>query len=84
MHRMHHLYPDVMTVHLLRSMTRSLDRGHMQDVRHELSQRSQEVAQSINSMREAAAAAARSRGSGGAVRGSFGGGRSSGGGGGRW
>ena len=81
MNRIHSLYPDVMTLELLRSMNSAMDRNSLHDFRHHASVRGIQTRQSIAKMQETTSAAARSNGRGGASR-SFGGGGSHGGGGG--
>lgn len=84
LNRMRHLYPDIMTMQLLHSMNRAVDRGSLHEMRTELSSRSTEIQHTVTEMRAAAERAARQSGSRGSSSMSFGGGRSSGGGGGRW
>lgn len=82
--RIRHLYPDVMTAELLRSMNSAVDRGSLVDFRTGIEMRSREVQQRVTEIRRASADAARRSGRSGHSGGSFGGGRSSGGGGGSW
>ena len=83
LNRMHHLYPDVVTMELLRSMNSAIDRNSSSDLRQAITIRRTEVQNSITRIREQTKTSARSSGSHGASR-SFGGGSSSRGGGGRW
>ena len=81
--RMHHLYPDYMTIEMMRSMQRSLNTDNPIAEFNRLANQRQTEAQTMITDIKARQKAARS-GSGGASRGSFGGGSSGGGGGGRW
>lgn len=81
MNRIHSLFPDVMTLELLRSMNSAVDRNSLHDFRHHASVRGIQTRQTITSMQQSTSAAARANGRVGASR-SFGGGGSRGGGGG--
>mmetsp|Transcript_30411 Transcript_30411/g.41857 ORF Transcript_30411/g.41857 Transcript_30411/m.41857 type:complete len:205 (-) Transcript_30411:469-1083(-) len=81
MNRIHEMFPDVMTLELLRAMNSAVDRNSLHDFRYHASVRGVQTRQSIASMRETTSSGARASGRSGASR-SFGGGRSRGGGGG--
>lgn len=83
MNRMRYLYPDYMTVEMLRSMNSAIERGNIHEFRSHITSRGVEVVRIVSDIRERAAQAARSSGRSGSSF-SFGGGRSGGGGGGRW
>jgi len=81
--RMHHLYPDYMTIEMMRSMQRSLNTSNpVMEFNRLATQRQSEAQRMITNIKERQKAAR--SGAGGAHRSSFGGGRSSGGGGGSW
>ena len=82
LNRMRHLYPNVMTDHSYRAMSRAIDGQSTAEFTAAAQARLSEVQQIITDTQRRAAAA--SRGSRGSSHSSFGGGRSHGGGGGRW
>lgn len=81
-HRMHTLYPEVMTAETVHALNIALTTGSQAEFQRIAAARGVVVNKTINDL-QARAKAARS-GSQGSSSGSFGGGRSSGGGGGRW
>jgi uncharacterized membrane protein YgcG len=83
LHRMRSLYPDIMTLEMLRSMDRALDSRSPYDFRTELDAQAMQLQRTIEDIRKASEISARGNGMSGSRR-SFGGGRSSGGGGGSW
>ncbi len=84
LHRMHHMYPDIMTIELLRAMSYHVDQGQVYDFRNQAYARTAEINRIVTDIRRAAEQSARNNGMRGSSRGSFGGGSSGGGGGGRW
>jgi hypothetical protein len=84
LYRIHHMFPDAMTVEALRSMNSAIDRGAVDELRTHVLNRSTELQRLVTEIREASKQSARNSGMRGSSSSSWGGGSSRGGGGGRW
>jgi hypothetical protein len=86
LYRIHHLYPDAVTLETLRVMNNAIDRGDVTELQQQVLNRGAELTRLVTEIREASKQQARASGSRGSSSRSFGGGssRSGGGGGGRW
>jgi uncharacterized membrane protein YgcG len=84
LYRIHHLYPDALTLEALRSMNSAIDRGDVNELRTTVMNRGMELTRMVKEIREASQQNARANGSSGSYSRSWGGGSSSGGRGGRW
>lgn len=84
LYRIHHMFPDAVTVEALRSMNSAIDRGAVDELRTHVLNRSTELQRLVTEIREASKQSARNSGMRGSSSSSWGGGSSRGGGGGRW
>ena len=86
MDRMHHLYPDAMSLELLRAMNSAINRNSYTDFHQGISERAQQIHRTLQVARQSTSSGARRSGSHGSRSSTFGGGssRGGGGGGGRW
>lgn len=84
LYRMHHYFPDAVTLEVLRSMNSAIDRGAVDELRNHVVNRGVELNRMVTEIRQASQQSSRNSGMRGSSSSSFSGGRSSGGGGGRW
>mmetsp|Transcript_7200 Transcript_7200/g.7885 ORF Transcript_7200/g.7885 Transcript_7200/m.7885 type:complete len:576 (+) Transcript_7200:81-1808(+) len=84
LYRMHHYYPDAVTMEVLRSMNSAIDRGAVDELRNHVVNRGVELNRMVTEIRQASQQSSRNSGMRGSSSSSFSGGRSSGGSGGRW